>query len=305
MKDHQRSGLPWIVGLVLVVVIAADGEARAADPFVRGDVDQSSRLDVSDAVSVLRFLFAGERDVVTCDDAADADDSGGLDTSDAVFLLSALFLVGPLPAAPFPACGDDPTEDVLGCEAYEVCRFAFTFFGQTFDADGVFFVLDRSGRMQDSGELHMAKQEVLKFIEEAPRELRLGIAVFDDRVLKFPSSGMPAEMTVDVKDSASTFVELFPGGVGSCVQSGLLTALDFVQSSGARRNVIIYVGAGGGDCKGKDESTYLNQTLNAITEANQGITAVHAIAVHDVTSFGERFLVNLASRNGGTYTRVR
>lgn len=301
--DH-RSWMLLVIGLALGGVLAV-GRARAADSFVRGDVDQSGRLDVSDAVSVLRFLFAGERDLVTCDDAADADDSGALDTSDAVFLLSALFRGGPAPAAPFPACGEDPTEDALGCEAYEVCRFAFTFYGQPFAAGGVFFVVDKSGSMQDSGELQRAKQEILRFIEGAPPGNRFGIVFFDAGVTRFPASGTAAEATPEMKEAASAFVSSVPGGSGSCVQSGLVAAVDFARGSEARRNAIIYVGDGGGTCQGADESAYLTRTLVAVTAANAGTARLHAIGVLDITSVGERFLRDLASRNGGAFTRIR
>jgi hypothetical protein len=298
-----RSWVLLVLGLALGGILA--GPARAADPFVRGDVDQSSRLDVSDAVSVLRFLFAGERNLVTCDDAADADDSGALDTSDAVFLLSALFRGGPAPAAPFPACGEDGTEDALDCEEYEICRFAFTFYTQSFAADGVFFVVDRSASMQTSGELPRVKQQILSFIEGALPETRFGIVFFDAGVLMFPASGTAAEATPEMKDSASAFVSSVPGGSGSCVKSGLLAAVDFARSTGARRNLIIYVGDGGGTCQGADEAAYLDQTLEAVTSANGGAARIHTIAVLALSTIGERFLMDLASRNGGTFTMIR
>jgi von Willebrand factor type A domain len=301
--NHHRAWPLLAVGLALGGMLV--GPARAVDPFVRGDVDQSSRLDVTDAVSVLRFLFAGERNLVTCDDAADADDSGALDTSDAVYLLSALFRGGPVPVVPFPACGEDATEDTLGCEAYEVCRFAFTFYAQSFAADGVFFVIDRSGSMQDSGELQRAKQEILSFIEAAPPESRFGIVFFDASLVRFPASGTAAEATPEMKDSASAFVNSVPGGSGSCVKSGLLAAVDFARSTGARRNLIIYVGDGGGTCQGADEAAYLAQTLEAVTSANSGKARIHVIGVLDLSTIGGRFLRDLASRNGGTFTMIR
>jgi hypothetical protein len=245
MEGERRSRLLAVMIPTLAAAVAA-GTVGAADTFVRGDVDQSSRLDVSDAVGILRFLFAGERSAVTCDDAADADDSGVLDTSDAVYLLGALFRAGLPPAAPFPDCGEDATQDALGCDAYEVCRFAFTFFDLPFAADGVFLAVDRSGTMQDAGELARARQEVLKFIEAAPAGIRFGIVFFDVGVIRFPSNGIAAEATPELKEAAAAFVRNMPGGAGTCVRPGLLAALDFVRSSGARRNVILYAGDGGG-----------------------------------------------------------
>ena len=108
----------------------------SANDFLRGDVDGSGRLAVSDAIRILVHLFQGDVAAVPCADAADADDSGAVDLADAVYLLSGLFLGGPAPAAPFPACGEDPTEDALGCE--EACPPASVFVGREVRADGVF-----------------------------------------------------------------------------------------------------------------------------------------------------------------------
>jgi hypothetical protein len=69
----------------------------------------------SDAICLLGYLFLGEPEP-PCLDAADADDSGELDLTDAVRVLDHLFLGGDAPPDPGPAtCGEDPTEDDLGC----------------------------------------------------------------------------------------------------------------------------------------------------------------------------------------------
>jgi serpin B len=94
--------------------------ARAA-PFVRGDVDSSGGLDITDPIRALGYLFLGSPDSILCMDAADANDSGELDISDPVYLLSFLFLGGSAPGAPFSGCGEDLTEDSLGCAEYPPC----------------------------------------------------------------------------------------------------------------------------------------------------------------------------------------
>jgi hypothetical protein len=84
-------------------------------PFRRGDQDSSGRVDISDAISILNFLFLGSR-APACLDAADADDSGKLDITDPIRILNFLFLGGSAPPAPGPRdCGPDPTPDELGC----------------------------------------------------------------------------------------------------------------------------------------------------------------------------------------------
>jgi hypothetical protein len=77
--------------------------------FRRGDADASGKVDLTDAVVVLGYLFQGV-EAPGCLDAADADDSGKLDLTDAVFLLGFLFQGGGTPPAPGPfACGVDTT----------------------------------------------------------------------------------------------------------------------------------------------------------------------------------------------------
>ncbi|MBI4605626.1 MAG: hypothetical protein HY721_26980 [Planctomycetes bacterium] len=86
-------------------------------PFRRGESNGDGKVDLSDAVTVLNFLFLGISGV-TCQDAGDTNDDGKMDLSDAVYLLGFLFLGGPAPPAPgHEACGPDLTTDGLAdCE---------------------------------------------------------------------------------------------------------------------------------------------------------------------------------------------
>lgn len=97
--------------------IFSDGVMRIvpdAVPFLRGDVNTDGKVDMSDAISTLSFLFLGGVSP-PCMDAADADDSGGVNMTDAIFTLGFLFQgMQPIPS-PFPSPGVDPTEDGLSC----------------------------------------------------------------------------------------------------------------------------------------------------------------------------------------------
>jgi hypothetical protein len=95
--------------------------------FHRGDVTDDGVLDISDAVSVLGFLFlGGERP--GCMSAADANTDGEVDISDGIALLDFLFVGGRKPATPGPPdgnfpCGMDPAGSAyLGCDHYDSCR---------------------------------------------------------------------------------------------------------------------------------------------------------------------------------------
>jgi hypothetical protein len=74
----------------------------------------SGSVTLSDAIVVLRYLFAGGPRA-PCLKAADVDDSGYVDLSDAVIVLTFLFVDGPSPEPPFPRCGVDGTTDRLSC----------------------------------------------------------------------------------------------------------------------------------------------------------------------------------------------
>jgi hypothetical protein len=77
--------------------------------FRRGDADGSGKLDLTDAIATLQFLYMGYT-APACKDAADTDDSGILDLTDAIASLQFQFMGGTAPADPGPTnCGPDPT----------------------------------------------------------------------------------------------------------------------------------------------------------------------------------------------------
>jgi hypothetical protein len=84
--------------------------------FVRGDANDDGRVDLTDSIATLGFIFIGGEGI-GCPDAADVTDDGRIDVSDPVACLESLFLHrGPMPL-PFPAPGPDPTPDELSCLA--------------------------------------------------------------------------------------------------------------------------------------------------------------------------------------------
>ena len=84
----------------------------------RGDSDANTSIELTDAVSLLNYLFTGGAKPA-CLDAADFDDNGEADISDAIANLNYQFLGGAAPAAPGPTtCGEDPNAEApeLGCD---------------------------------------------------------------------------------------------------------------------------------------------------------------------------------------------
>ena len=92
-----------------------EADTCQGSPFVRGDSNGDSDVNISDASFTLRYLFQGGRDPA-CLLALDANDDSQVDISDAAFTLGYLFLGGPQPPAPYPRCGTDDADEALGCE---------------------------------------------------------------------------------------------------------------------------------------------------------------------------------------------
>lgn len=83
--------------------------------FYRGDSNSDGKLDLSDAVNVLDFLFLGGS-APPCSDAADVNDDGKVNISDAIRLLGFLFLGDPAPPGYEPGHPQvDDTPDNLDC----------------------------------------------------------------------------------------------------------------------------------------------------------------------------------------------
>jgi subtilisin-like proprotein convertase family protein len=90
-------------------------------PFVRGDTNADGSIELADVIYLLDDLF-GDGAPVPCSNALDINNDDTRDISDGVYLLAYLFNNGPNPQNPFPTCGPDPTEDLLGCESFGVCQ---------------------------------------------------------------------------------------------------------------------------------------------------------------------------------------
>ena len=95
--------------------------------FFRGDTDSNGKIELTDGIVTLTFLFVDSTKMPACLDAADADDSGDLGLTDAVRIFGWLFTGGipSEPPGPRPGLaayekqdyGEDPTAEVpdLGC----------------------------------------------------------------------------------------------------------------------------------------------------------------------------------------------
>lgn len=125
--DYTESAVATSDGGAIAVVAPSNANlycdklgGGAAPMFVRGDVNTDGTVDISDAQSLLGFLFVIGSPEPDCQAAADTNAGGTIDVSDVVYLLNYLFVAGPPPSAPFPNCGADPTTP-LTCDSFSAC----------------------------------------------------------------------------------------------------------------------------------------------------------------------------------------
>lgn len=119
----ERSG--QLVPISVPVTVAA-GNTQGVD-FLRGDVNQSGSLNITDAINSVLFQFVPSevpqvvRDTgASCRGAFDFDADNVLGVTDVFLLLNFLFATGPRPAAPYPDCGQPGVEvdSTFFCASY-------------------------------------------------------------------------------------------------------------------------------------------------------------------------------------------
>ena len=90
------------------------GETPPGPIYIRGDCSPDRVVNITDPVRLLTFLFVLPTPP-SCLEACDSNNTGDLNITDAIFTLSFLFLGGPSPPPPGPACGLDASPSALGC----------------------------------------------------------------------------------------------------------------------------------------------------------------------------------------------
>ena len=104
---------PGVEGTEVRIAYAVNGKVKVLGEvsiFLRGDANTDYSVDLSDAVTVLDYLF-GNGTPLTCPDAADANDDGNIDIADPIAILQTLFTPVTRILAPYPETGPDPTPD--------------------------------------------------------------------------------------------------------------------------------------------------------------------------------------------------
>jgi len=193
------------LGLLGAVLLAANSRAYGQDErFVRGEINQDNNLDVSDVVSILFHLFQPDFEI-PCERAADVNDSGSVDVSDPIYELAFFYQAGPAPAAPYPACGIDPSPDGLSCDNPPCAELTGSVIISEIMAANAETLFDADGDSPDWVELHLqdtAPDDVLDlggyFLttdEDNLREWRIpdGVTIERGGFLLFLASGKDRE----------------------------------------------------------------------------------------------------------------
>src|SRR5262245_30067562 len=165
--------------------------------FIPGDANSSGAVNLTDAISIFRYLYLGDSALVSCRAAADVDGNARIDLSDGIWLLGYLFLGGPPPAQglPSPGCGVESPGDPLGCDSPLPCG-----------GRGLFFVLQKDGSLADANKLKRLQDEVIRGLQELGENDEFGIVFYDAAQSKFPNSGLPARASAAMKAAGTAYV---------------------------------------------------------------------------------------------------
>jgi hypothetical protein len=113
-ENNDLSGIYNAVKLETYAKLTLHSYKMNKELFIRGDVNGDGKLDISDAIVLLSFLYQVSTEP-GCLKSMDANDDGVVDLSDAVYLLNFIFSDGNVPEYPYPNLGIDPTPDSLTC----------------------------------------------------------------------------------------------------------------------------------------------------------------------------------------------
>ncbi len=324
-QEHfRRAQLPatGIVCLVLLLVLGSGWSAPLpAARFVRGDASSNGRIELTDGIRILEFLFL-RGPPPACRDAADADDDGRLSITDAVRIFLWLFGGGAPLADPGPRqglavyestdCGVDTTDDSLDCQApATTCQGGppgtVTFFGEPYEAAAVVWSLDNSGSM-NGNRAQVLAQELTRTISELAADVEFGLVYFSSRVSAFRDSPVPVPATPATKKEAIAFVGAQSPLGDSCFGEGVVKALMIARQSARAGKAVIVVSDGGvdvcatGDLANPEQKRrILEQTLAANPDLS---VKVHTILLR--SDFGPfvHFMRSVAELHRGTFRQV-
>jgi uncharacterized protein with von Willebrand factor type A (vWA) domain len=197
---------------------------------------------------------------------------------------------------------DLPFNSQGGSDDDEEAPEIIVFYGQQYEADGIFFCCDKSGSMRLAGKFEKLQREVIKNLQTFTTRVQFGIVFFDSHLERFPPSGRPAQATSDMKAAGMNMVLSSRCGGGTCPKPALVASLDFANQASSRRKVIIYLSDGLNSCPGLDMTVYNDDILREVRRRNTSGVRINTIALGDKTD--EEWMRTLAMQNNGTFARI-
>lgn len=121
------------ISLVVAISLSISNTIYAQQifEFIRGDANDDSFVNLTDAILIADYAETGQSATINCLDAADVNDDGVVDITDYQSLIGFLFGGSAPPLYPFPNCDTDPTPDPIDCAAYFSCEGPECFWDST------------------------------------------------------------------------------------------------------------------------------------------------------------------------------
>ena len=193
------------------------------------------------------------------------------------------------PRAPTPL--DLPSGGEAQSDEEEDAAEAIRFFGEVYEGDGFFFLLDRSGSMSGM-KLDILKGEMNSALSELSESSEFGIVAFSGDISVF--SPMPLEANSSNITAAREWVNALQAYGSTMMLGAAIELLTITQAATNDEREVIVVGDGNPNSPGPTE------TLEGILAANTEGLPFHTILIGSNESAID-FMTALATATGGTY----
>ncbi len=171
------------------------------------------------------------------------------------------------------------------------------FFGQDFEGDAFFWVLDVSGSMSYEGRIDNMREEFIGAVQSLSRHSDFGALAFSGNMNEL--DGRCAEASISRKAAASSWImALVPNG-GTCMSVAVVKGLETLRKSTNGNRRLIVVGDGEPDCPSGGDAQE-QQTMEEIQMSNWDRIPIDTVFSGGLEG-GIDFFQDLASENQGNF----
>lgn len=172
------------------------------------------------------------------------------------------------------------------------------FYDQTYEGDGFYWCLDKSGSMVDNDRIKILKSEVSRAVRNLSPSANFGIVAFSSNIVRFSHSPLPA--THGNKTQAIAWVETLEAEGSTCAGAAGVATLQISNRCPKSQKVIIFLSDGRPACGSADTA---DQALTEITTANYQGTPINTLLLGNVPG-GLEFMRALAMNNQGSFAHL-